>query len=533
MKKRNFAALTLACFALGLTACGAGAPAAVENVNESEAATPAPTNGAPETPITGGELVWALASAPPTLDLHRATDTTSRNVARTMAELLLYFGENNELMPLLAESYRNIDELTWEFNIRQGVVFHNGEAFNAHVVKLNLDRFLDPENAFPRADFLNMITEVEVIDDYTIHIHLEFPFAPLPAQITNYAAVMYAPAAIAEEEAGGRTVSENPIGTGPFKLDSQVHGDHIRVVRFDDHWRGPANLDSILFRVIPEPATRMAMVETGEAHGFEAMLSDVPRIETMAGLDLYSVVSTVLNYVGFNVDKPPMDDVRVRQAITMAVDFDDILYGIAEGQGVRAVGPIAPFLPHSPADNLNPLPYDPVRARELLIEAGFEDGFEIEIWYNDGNSVRQRISELIQANLADIGITVSITNMEWGAYLDATSAGEHDMFVLGWTGATGDPDIQVQPLFHTVNIGPGGNRMWYDNPRVDYLIDAGRQEADPARRTEIYEELVEILIYDAPMMFLFHPFQPFATNGIDGINFDFGGTPDFFRASFR
>lgn len=477
---------------------------------------------------TQNELIWLHASFAPTLDAHRSNDTTSRDVMRTMLEPLMYFAEGNVLTPLLAESYEQLDDLTWKFTIRQGINFHDGTPFNAEAVKINFERLLNPTNAFPRADFLNMIAEVIVIDDYTIHMITEFPFSPLPAQLTNYAALMISPAAIEMEQSGGLSVAENPIGTGAFKFDSISHGDYIRVVRFDDHWRGVPQLDSIVFRTIPEPATRLAMLETGEAHGINAMLSDVPILEEIPHIQTQSIVTTIFNYIGFNVERPPLDDVRVRQAITMAINIEDILYGIAEGQGVIATSPIAPSITHSPT-NIETLPFDPERARELLIEAGHEDGFDINIWYNEGNSVRSLISQLVQSNLADIGINVTISSLEWAAYLEATGAGEHDMFVLAWTGGTGDPDIQVHPLFHTDNIGESGNRSFFSNPLVDALIDEGRREPDYATRSEIYHQLTEILIYEAPVIFLFHPFQPMATNNVENLFIDFSATPDFFR----
>lgn len=508
-----------------LAACGAAGSGPEAQPILGPGASPAET-----APVNqGGDLVWVLASFPPTLDPNRATDTTSRDVMRTMLEPLLYFGADDTLRPLLAQSYEQLDDLTWQFQLQQGVTFHDGEPFNAQVVQLNFERFLDPDAPHPRANFLNMIDNTVVVDDYTINFELSFPFAPFPAQITNYAALMISPLAIEEERNGGRLVSENPVGTGPFQLDHISHGDHVRVTRFENHWRGVAQVDSVTFQVIPEPATRFLMIETGEAHGGLLMTSDVPVAQTVPQMDLESVVTTTLNYVGFNLSRPPMDDVRVRQAITMAVNHDDILYGIAEGQGVRAVGPIAPNVLHSPSAELSPLPFDPKRARELLVEAGHADGFTLEIWYNDGNSVRSLISQLIQANLADIGITVNVSSLEWGAYLEATSSGEHDMFVLGWTGGTGDPDIQVQPLFHTDVIGPGGNRFWYSNPEADRLIDQGRLETDHDARGAIYRELTQLLIDDAPAMFLFHPFQPVATNGLSGLAVDFATTPDFFR----
>ncbi|MCL1934829.1 MAG: ABC transporter substrate-binding protein [Defluviitaleaceae bacterium] len=514
--------------AIFLAACGTGNQQQNQNVG-----TENPTLSSDSLPLeNGGELVWILASAPPTLDAHRATDTTSRNVFRTMVEPLMYFDGNNTLQPLLATGYNQLDDTTWQFTLRQGVYFHDGSYFNADVVRANFERFLDPQNAFTRASFLDMIENVVVIDEYTVNFELSFPFAPFPAQMTNYAAQMYSPLALEADLNGTITLSDNPVGTGPFILDSVVHGDSVRVVRFDDYWRGQAGVDSILFRVIPEASTRLMLVQTGEAHGLEAMSSDVPILDTMPHLDLMQIVTTTYNYIGFNLDRYPLSDIRVRQAITMAINVEDILYGIVEGQGVRSVGPIAPSVIHSPHDYVTPLPFDPVRAREVLVEAGYGDGFTINMWYNDGNSVRSLIAQLVQANLSEIGITVNVSSLEWGAYLEATNNGEHDLFVLGWTGGTGDPDIQVQPLFHSDLIGGGGNRFWYSSEIVDDLIHQGRLETNPERRSEIYRQITEQLIYDSPVISLWHPYVPIVTNGITGLTVNFATEPDFFRVNF-
>jgi len=253
----------------------------------------------------------------------------------------------------------------------------------------------------------------------------------------------------------------------------------------------------------------------------------------MHHVDWWRIQTTSLTYIGFQTQQDgPLSDARVRRAITMAINAEDILYGVQEGEGVLAVGPIrGGLVTHAPTDVVG-LPFDPDAARELLAEAGFPDGFSTSIWTNEGNAVRARISELVQANLAAIGIELDIQILEWGTYLDQTAAGLHDMFLLGWVTMTGDADYGIYPLLHSGEIG-GANRFFYENPVVDALLEEARQSTDGAERDRLYREVVEILVDDAPVIFLFHPDTPVITNGIDGMVFDFTVTPFFFNTTLR
>lgn len=524
LKVIRFSIVMLIC-SITLVACGVGA----NNVNEV-VTTPGQDSVLETEVISGGEAIWLSNSAPPTLDPHVATDVISRNAMRQMYETLMTLDDNNDIVFQLAQSYTLLDENTWEFNLRQGVIFHDGTPFNSYAVAINFERLLDPANAFPRANFLEMVSSVEIIDEYTVHFITDEPFMPLPAQLSNYTALIISPSAIHEQNEGGRLVTENPIGTGPFKLYNHEPGNYIRFVRFDDHWYHTPILDSLLFRIIPDASTRIALLESGEAHGMIAMLSDVAVFETMPNIDVQSVLSTRIEYLGFNTNVQPFDDIRVRRAITKAVNLEDILYGVADGQGVLAVGPIAPNVTHS-APDVPTIPFDPDLAREILQELDLYRNLETEIWFYDGNSVMARTAELVQSNLLDVGITVSLHSMERGAYLEATAAGEKPMFFLGWTGGTGDPDIQVSTLFDSVNFGIGGNRFFYYNTRVDELINQGRITADFDERSAIYREITEILVYEAPVIFLYHPMTPIATTGITGLRTDFTFTPYFYNVS--
>jgi len=341
-----------------------------------------------------------------------------------------------------------------------------------------------------------------------------------------------APSAMEEAAAGGRSVTENPIGTGPFAFVYRNHGDYTRLTPNQNHWRATPAHD-IIFRVVPDTTTRLAMLDTGEAHSMGVSVAQLHDLDFMPHVDWWRIQSSSLTYIGFQTQQDgPLSDARVRRAITMAVNSTDILYGVQEGEGVLAVGPIrGGLITHAPTD-VPGLPFDPDAARELLAEAGFPDGFSTTIWTNEGNIVRARISELVQANLAVIGIDVEIQILEWGTYLEQTAEGLHDMFLLGWVTMTGDADYGIFPLWHSGEIG-GANRFFYDNPVVDDLLERARVSQDPAERDALYREVTEILVYDAPALFLFHPDAIVAVNGIDGMIFDFTVTPLFFNVTLR
>ncbi|MDX5474955.1 MAG: glutathione ABC transporter substrate-binding protein [Bacillaceae bacterium] len=476
---------------------------------------------------TGGNLVFVTASDAPTLDPHGMNDTATTNATTQLFDRLTEYASDGSVVPSLAESFSPVDDTTWEFKLRKGVKFHDGTDFTAEAVKMSLERILDPELASPRAVVLNMIEEVKIEDDHTVHIVTKYPFAPLPAHLAHNAGSIIAPSAMKEEKDGGKKVDENPIGTGPFVLDEWIRGDEIKFKRFEDFWGDKAVVDTMSFKVVPEQATRTAMLETGEAHVIQVGSSDVKRVEALDGVELERVRGTRMDYLGFNMEKAPFDNIKVRQAIAMAVNKNDIVDGILDGQGVAAVGPLAPTVVGN-YQGLTPLPYDVEGAKALLAEAGFASGFKTTLYVNEGNRERADIAELIQDQLRPLGIDVEIEIIEWGAFLEKTGAGEHEMFILGWTTVTGDADYGLYALFHSTMFGAPGNRSFYANPKVDELLDFARSEADQAKRDGAYKEISEILVEEAPMVYLQHPDFVYATNKVEeGLFVNFSGTPFF------
>ncbi len=474
----------------------------------------------------GGDIVWVASADAPSLDPQASNDSATADATNQIFERLVNYGENGEVVPWLAESFEATSETTWEFKLREDITFSDGTAFNAEAVKANFDRLLDPEMASPMIVLFDMVTEVNVIDEYIVEFVTEYAFAPLPSHIAHTGAAIIAPSAIEEETNGGLTVSENPIGTGAFVLDSWNTGSEIVFVPNENYWGAVPQIDSLTFQVVPEASTRMAMLEAGEAHAANVDPVDAATIEAMENIELERISSTRLEYLGFNLDREPFNDVRVRQAISMAINKVDILDGILQGEGTAATGMLAPTVAGNTQD-VDILEYDVEAARELLAEAGFADGFSTTIYVNDGSAARATIAELIQSQLAAIGIDVTIQIVEWGAFLEMTAAGEHEMFLLGWTTVTGDADYGLFAMFHSSNLGDPGNRAFFVNERADELLEAGRTTADQDDRDVIYAELTQLLIDEAPLVPLYYPNVINGTNGISGFDQDFNGTVFF------
>lgn len=513
---------------LALAAC-----ASDEDVDEQAADD---ENGTDET-SGGGDLVISELSDIVSLDPHGQNDVPSSKVRDNIYETLTELDENMEVQPGLATDWEEIDDNTWRFTLEEGVTFHDGSEFNADVVKSNLDRVVDPNVGSPRMFLFEMIENVEVIDDYTVEITTEYPFAPLLAHLGHDAGGMisqevietdleealdaagedmtvdeYIEARDSEEEVDmpnefsdelGNYIADNAIGTSYFQVQSRDAGQEVVLERYDDYHGEPANLDTVTFKVVPETGARIAELETGDSHIAGSIEADsMDQVESGAETHIDQTPSFSLSYVGFNTEAEYLDDPLVRQAISYAIDREEITEGIYNGIGEPAQGPLAPGV-FGYDEDVDGIEYDLDRAQELMEEAGHEDGFEINILTND-EPQRVSTATFIQEALEEINIDVNVEQREWGAYLEETAAGEHDMYVLGWSTVTGDADYGLYSLFHSDMHGDPGNRSFLSDDNVDELLEAGRQETDPEAREEIYTELQEELVDIAPMIYIHH-----------------------------
>lgn len=514
-KKSLWMLLLTFTLALVLAACAGGDDSEDTSSDSGDTGTETNTDsGTTEEAAAGGDLIIAELSDASSLDPHGSNDVPSSNVQSNLYETLVNRDADGELVPGLAESWTQVDDLTWEFKLKQGVTFHDGEAFNAEAVKTSFDRLLDPEVASPRAFLFEMVTEVKVVDESTVQFVTEYPFSPLLAHLTHNGGSIISPKSIEEDYAAmkadssvkaGSVIGTNPVGTGPFKFESWTPGTEIKLVKFAEYAGTPVNVDSVTFKVVPESATRVAELQSGFAHIIGAVEpGQVENVNSFDGASVLESSSSSLTYLGFNTEKEPFNDPKVRQAISKAIDRPTLIEGIYEGYGIPAISPLAPGI-FGYTEDVTSMAYNMDEAKALLAEAGYADGFKTTIWTND-NPARQQVAIVLQEELKKLNIQAEIEVMEFGSYLEKTAAGEHDMFILGWSNPTGDADYGLYALFHSSQHGDPGNRSFYSSEKVDELLEKGRREADPAAREAIYKEALQLISDESPMAFVLHPY---------------------------
>lgn len=511
----------------------------------------------------GGDLVVSYPSDAGSLDPAGVNDMASDQRRQVIYEGLISLDYNLEPEGLLAEDFKQVDDTTWHFTLKEGVKFHDGSSLTADAVKASIDRIKDPAMASSRAYIFDMIDEVNVIDDYTVEIKTGDTFAPLLSYLSHDGAGIISKQVIDEdyqnalneaeidmsleefyalrEEGGekytdiakkvseytGTIVEEKPTGTGYMKFQSRSPGEKVVVERFDEYWDGHVNLDTVTFKVVTEDASRIAELESGQSQliqGFD--VGQVERLESNPNINVLPVYNISTEFVGMNTQKGPLKDKRVRQAIGHLVDKDSIMEGIYLNMGRTMKGAIQEeVLGYD--ENLEDLEYNPSKAKALLKEAGYEDGFDLKLLTNDVPD-RVDIAVYLQEKLKTVGINIEIEQLEWGTYLEAVSSGEQDLFILGWPNTVGDPDQGLWPILHSSMLGNGGNRFFFENEVVDQLLEEGRSELDSSKRAEIYQEINEILVEEQPAVFVKQAEYPNAmTANVHGLEIDQFGHPDF------
>lgn len=443
---------------------------------------------------SGGNLVVVRLSDATGLDPHFITDIPSANVVHgKVYETLVAFDKDRKIVPLLATEWNQVDDLTWDFTLREGVKFHDGTPFNAEAVKLTLERLLDPATGSPQKDKLGMISEVIVKDETHVTLKLSEPYAPLLSILASNEGSILSPKSITETP---DQLATTPVGTGPFVFGSWKSGQQITLNKNNDYWGEKVKVDSVEFKVVPEDATRLAMVESGEAHiSDQVPVTEIDRIENSDSLNLFRTDGLAVEYVGFNTTQAPFDDVKVRQAVSYAVERQAIIDGVYNNIGTLANVAMSPKV-FGYSKDVEAYPYDVNKAKSLLKEAGHEKGIKATLLTSDRKE-RINMAEVIQSQLKGIGVEVEIQVMEYGSYIEQVDSGKHQMFIGGWGNATGDGDYNQYNLFHSASVGSPGNHFYYQNPEVDKLIEQGRVEVDPNKREEIYKQAMQIEMDDA------------------------------------
>lgn len=468
------------------------------------------------------------------LDPIHQTDTESRIVIRQIFDGLLDFapGSTTELIPALASEVPEPEEdgTVYTFPLREGVKFHDGTDFNAEAVVFNFERWKDTDNEFHRGggaqgtnfsyydslfggfDDESVIENVEAVDEYTVRFTLREPQGPFLKNLATAGFYIASPEAIRDNV---EDFWQEPVGTGAFRFTSWDQGTTIRLEKFEDWWGaelseeeggGGPYVDNVVFRSIPDNTARVAALTAGElsaADGFTP--DDIPTIEERDGLRVENRAPLNVGYMAFNMDREPFDDPLVREAISHAINMEEIVESFFGEIGEVATNPMPSELPFFNED-VQPYEYDPDRARELLEEAGMPDGFETNLYYlpipRPYLQDSRGIAQAMQRDLEEVGIEAELITYEFGTYIERTGRGEHDMALLGWNNVNGDPDWHLNVLLNsaTATETNAQNISYYRNPEVDELLADARSTVDEGERRDLYYEAQEIIHEDAPML---------------------------------
>lgn len=454
-------------------------------------------------------LVYALNTDVQSLDPQIQNDTTSEQVVKMLYNTLLKFEDDGTVVGDLAESWSvSEDKLTWTFNLKQGVKFHNGKELTSADVKATFDRALNAEAGGLRTtEIIKMFTAVEAPDPYTVTITTDGPYGPMESLMCNMSLGIMDADYIEQYGLDLGTSVEGENGTGPFKVVSWERDQEIVVERFDDYFGTPAKLQTVVYTIIPEAASRVIALETGEVD-----VIDKPTDEDLARLEADTENFTVLRkptisqrLFRFGCNDPIISNTKVRQAIVYAIDRQAIIDALFTGSGYPSTAPLAPVT--FGYSNLGEIEQDLELAKSLLAEAGYPDGFDTKIVTTERYQNGIELAEIISQQLAEIGINAEIEVWEWSALSaswNGITADEFDqpIFIMGAGPSMRDADGGLRGLYTTSETGLNDrNYGFYSNAEVDALIEQGMQETDQQKRVEIYKEAMEILYREDPVAF--------------------------------
>jgi len=475
-------------------------------------------------------LVYCSEGSPEIFNPQLTTTGTSWDVSIPVYDTLVQFeiGTTNT-KPGLAESWDlSEDGVSYTFHLRKGVKFHAiagfkpTRDFNADDVLFSINRQWKQDDPYFKVsggayDYFNdmsfpaLLKSVEKIDDYTVKITLNEVQAPFVANMAMpMMSIMSAEYAAQMLKAGTpEKLDQVPVGTGPFQFVAYQKDASIRYKAFEEFWGGRQPIDNLVFAITPDPAVRYAKLKAGECHVVPyPNPADVPAMKKDPSINLTQQAGLNIGYISFNVLKKPVDDVRVRRALSMAIDKKAIVDAVYQGGGEPAKNPIPPTM-WGYNDAVVDYPFDVEKAKKLLAEAGHPDGFEIDLWampvQRPYNPNAKRMAEMIQSDFAKIGVKAKIVQYEWGEYRKRLQQGEHTFGMFGWTGDNGDPDNFLYTLLGCDAARPGGNNTsrWCNKEFNDLVVKAQRT-TDRDLRTKLYEQAQVIFKEDAPWYTIAH-----------------------------
>lgn len=484
-------------------------------------------------PVAAKTLVYCSEGSPENFYPGVNTTGTSFDVTEQIYDNLVHFERGGtKVEPSLAESWTiSKDGLEYTFKLRKGVKFQSNKNFkpsrdfNADDVLFMFERQWKENDPYFRVTSPNhayfgdmgmpkLLKSVDKVDEYTVKITLNQPEAPFLANLAmQFAGIQSKEYAIAMLKAGSpEKIDQDPLGTGPFQVVQYQKDSIIRFKSNPLYWKGKAKIDDLIFSITPDASVRWAKLQKGECHVMPyPNPADLDAIRKDANVTVMEQPGLNIGYLAYNTTKKPFDDVRVRKAINMAIDKKAIVSAVYLSTGVAAVNPIPPgqwSYNKALKDDL----YNPEQAKKLLAAAGYPKGFTTDLWampvQRPYNPNAKRIAELMQADLAKVGVTAEIKSFEWGEYRKRMQAGEHQMGMLGWTGDNGDPDNFLNTLLGCSSAKQNGSNVakFCYQPFED-LVQKAKVVSNPAERTKLYEKAQVIFKEQAPWFTIAHAVQ--------------------------
>ena len=447
-------------------------------------------------PAQAAELVIAQGVDAEAVDPHLSYTTATMNIYLHIFDGLLHRDAGLAIRPALATAWRLVDDNSWEFDLRPGVTFHDGSPFTAEDVKFSIERVLDPAFKSQLAPNINAVTRVEVVDPHKVRLITKSPYPILPARLTVFPIV---PAKYLREK-GDTLFKRRPVGTGPYRFVEWVKHDRLILEASPGYWGGRPRVDRLIFRPIPEAAGRVAALQAGNVDLITNVPPDlVAPLRGSPNAEVASVPSERVIFIGINPKLGgPTANKKVRQALNYGVDKQALIRFVLGGFGVQIPGLITQD--HFGFDpTLAPYPHDPERARALLAEAGYPNGFDTTLYAPTGRYLKDReVGEAIAGQLTKIGVRAKVETPEWGTYVQTALAHKiGPLYLLGWSSQTYDAD---GVLFSTLYTG----NPWamYSNRDVDAVLLAARSSIDPEVRKGHYRKALALIRDEAPMIFL-------------------------------
>jgi peptide/nickel transport system substrate-binding protein len=465
-----------------------------------------------------GTVVFALTGDIAALDPAQAYDFTTNPVVNSITEGLLRFSPTGELMPNLAEKWESPDPTTYVYTIRKGVKFQDGSPLTVEDVIFSLNRVRDKATASPLAWMLGSVKEIVKVDDSTVKIVLSQPDAQFRYALGTTAGHVISKAYYEAHKANFGKPDGGLLGTGPYKYVSWKSGSEIVLERFKDYWDKSAGkgVAKAVFKVVPEGATRVTGLKTGEIDATALIPLDLlPVVEGLDKVQLQGVEGFTDDWVAFNTSRAPFNDANLRKAVIYSFDVQALLGAIVKDAGVPAGNqPVGPALYTYAKDqweayqkSATTYAYDPAKAKAALAASKYKKGAKGKI-LTDGDSLRLAAAQAIQAGAKTIGVELEVEKLSNEELTSRQFSGKRDYDIIlgGWGSDYPDPAANIQPFLSSANAGDGGsNFAAYKNAKVDKLIDAQALLADDAQRAKLLIEALSIASADAPYIFLDHP----------------------------